>query len=708
MKILIGTDSRGVIPSKIHSIGPLTRNWVDVLLEDLRGSQDIVKFYRAVNDVYVFTLPQFKKHCLDLLDDYYDLAIIQTGWHEYVCPWPVDMQKSFYPDTYDDRYIIETQADGRVRYFNEKEIRDVVSQLKKVSKRQLFIGMQSLLNIPGSILGGEGISQKNIAESNAFFSELEVDYLPLPSDPNWALRYCSSDKIHYMDGPTRDVATYISRYINRLDDTLQSKILSHKESSTKITVDGVTKTYEEIINESQKIGNNIAGLTTEGDVVVIAKNTSFEQITAFLGCILYKRIPLFVQPNTGKVPTEILKSKLQHIADLVSPTLCFAEATDLDIFQSYFPTFSIIHDTKINIELPSVNRNDIAFIQLSSGTTAIPKVISVTHQQLIEHCDEYGTFIGLNSDDYISSWLPLYHDMGLIACFLMPFIKGIGFTHIDPFKWLSNPNLFYEDITKNKTTLVWLPNFAFAKLSNDTQVPETTNLSSIRQLISCAEPVSVNNVDDFYRNFTKFGLNGSAIRVCYALAENIFAVTQSTNVQYNENGYVSCGKLIPGSSIMIYDGQDVTGEGIGSVCIKSAYQPVKSDILGYYNTGDIGFIANEELYIIGRESDKIVSYGVNYFPYEFEEAVSCVAGIIPGRVVCFGVYNDSIGTQEIYLAAETNNATDKLRLTVYKAVNNIVKKVILVPHGYLLKTSSGKICRKSSRDKLIKDGYIGN
>lgn len=421
--------------------------------------------------------------------------------------------------------------------------------------------------------------------------------------------------------------------------------------------------------------------------IIIAKRTSIDQLCYFLGAMLAGYIPTIIPHPSSKVQNEFFEQKMLKIEKAVSPSLCVCDDEDIDIYAGYFNTISNISGG--NKQLNKVNKSpdETAFIQLSSGTTGIPKVIEISHKAVIAQCDEYATNLGLYKDDVIVSWLPLYHDMGLIACFMMPVLKGISFIHINAFEWLSNPSSLLENIQRHKGTHIWQPNFAFSYLAK--RCKNDFDLSSVKNWISCSE---ITNYDDVVRFASHFNIPLDNISNCYALAENVFAVSQSKGIK-TDNGCVSCGELLPGTSVLIENDK---------VLIKSSYLASNIDkVNGYYDTGDIGYIKNNELYISGRSDDMIIYYGKNIFPYEIEHNIGKIDGIIPGRVACVGVKN-ALGTQDINIIAETNNICDDVKQQIIQLMSKqfeVSCSVYLVEPGTIIKTSSGKINRKETLNK---------
>jgi len=284
-----------------------------------------------------------------------------------------------------------------------------------------------------------------------------------------------------------------------------------------------------------------------------------------------------------------------------------------------------------------------------------------------------------------------------------------------------------------------MPSFAFNYISKNAQLDDDIDLSSLIHVISCSEPTFHHDIVKFQERFRENKLNPDCVSVCYALAENVFAVSQSgqgpkpikkvyppgtkvgpgyteplhspaaqPGVRLAELGgvsYVSCGRVIPGVSIIIEkDGEDVTNDSEGRVMMRSFYEPhtnVRSDFHGYYDTGDVGFMRDQELYIIGRTKDSFVSYGVNVYPETIEHEISKMEGVIDGRVACFGVFSGQSGTHECHVCVETERSILENAISLrIREVFGLSAIVEIVPPGSLSKTSSGKISRSKTRERL--------
>ena len=178
----------------------------------------------------------------------------------------------------------------------------------------------------------------------------------------------------------------------------------------------------------------------------------------------------------------------------------------------------------------SRNPEDIVLLQHSSGTTGLQKGVALSHQAVFNQLDAYGESLSLNENDVIVSWLPLYHDMGLIAGFIMPVLSGVPLVLLSPFDWVRAPYKLLQSISKYSGTLVWLPNFAYnfsAQKIRDRHI-EGVDLSSLRAIINCSEPVRWESHQAFYERFKAYGLKSEMLQTSYAMAENVFSVTQSS------------------------------------------------------------------------------------------------------------------------------------------------------------------------------------
>ncbi len=491
-----------------------------------------------------------------------------------------------------------------------------------------------------------------------------------------------------------------------------------------------------------------------GDLVVVAYTQSLESIFAFWGAMSIGAIPSMFTTLTPKLDPNVYMnnlSELVRISDVraVLTTDDFAitlrERVACPVFSS--SELTEYHETTFLLYTPEPD--DIAFLQHSSGTTGLQKGVALSHRAVLNHVASYSESLLLNENDVIVSWLPLYHDMGLIAGFLLPLIQGIPLILMSPFDWVSHPALLLRTIQEYNGTLTWLPNFAYNHMARRIRQRDTENISlaSVRAFINCSEPVHAESHALFLERFAPNGVTPEMLTVSYAMAENTFAVTQTplqtaTRVLIIDRvalqaeltaipvpsdhptatQQVSCGKPIAGVEVKVVNpqGASLYDMAVGEVLVRSNSMLTEYykradlnpfDAEGWYRTGDRGYLLDGEVYIIGRSKDLIINAGKNVYPQDIEAIVNGVAGIHAGRAVVFGVPDEREGTELIAVVAEVDTQDPEERRQILQAIRQTVVQqsevtvnfVKLVAGGWLIKTSSGKIARSQNRDKWLSE-----
>jgi fatty-acyl-CoA synthase len=406
------------------------------------------------------------------------------------------------------------------------------------------------------------------------------------------------------------------------------------------------------------------------------------------------------------------------------------------------------HEPGANFTPYAPDPHEIAFLQHSSGTTGLQKGVALSHRAVLNQLASYSEAIRLVEEDVVVNWLPLYHDMGLIAGFLLPLFQGLPLVLMSPFDWVSRPAALFRAIDRHRGSLCWLPNFAYNHCARRIRRRDTEGLSaaSMRLFINCSEPVYDESHRLFLERFAGLGVRPEMLAVSYAMAENTFGVTQTPAGEQpildiidrsllEETGKarsvdhdhpqavikVSCGVPISGTAVRVEDGQGrplaerVVGElVIRSDCMLSEYyrrpdlQPFHE---GWYRTGDRGYLAEGEVYIVGRSKDLIINAGKNVYPQDIEAIVNGVEGVHAGRAVAFGVPDEREGTELIAVVAEMRDPAllddlparksmeKAIRLEVVRQSETTLSYVKLVGPKWLIKTSSGKIARGENRKK---------
>ncbi|NMC28822.1 MAG: fatty acyl-AMP ligase [Pelolinea sp.] len=504
-----------------------------------------------------------------------------------------------------------------------------------------------------------------------------------------------------------------------------------------------------------------------GDIIILVLQHSLELIYAYYGAILAGAIPSIMPFLTEKLLPEKYQQDFQSLVKIIQPEsiITYQEFKQgvFDQFSQQLPVHSMLLCEEIALEgeplpagLPGLTRDsqDIVLLQHSSGTTGLQKGVALTHQAVFQQLEHYSKAIHLAPQkDVIVSWLPLYHDMGLIACFLMPILCGVPLVMMSPFDWVKAPYRLFTSISNYHGTLCWLPNFAYnfcAKKIRDSQLEEV-DLSSLRAVINCSEPVRYESHQAFLQKYRPFGFKASALAASYAMAENVFAVTQggvdfplvedhidrddfqmhkkATPVTPGAAGVImlSTGRPIESVAVQVIDEQGkLLGERqIGEViiqsdCLFTGYYnrpdiTEKSVLNGWFKTGDYGYLAEGEVYITGRKKDLIIVGGKNIYPQDLEAIAMEVEGVHPGRVVAFGIFNESSGTEDVVIVAEANKGAEdkeeignaiKEKVTRNSAI--ALRHVLVVDEKWLIKTSSGKIARSANKEKYLAQLHLPN
>jgi acyl-CoA synthetase (AMP-forming)/AMP-acid ligase II len=395
-----------------------------------------------------------------------------------------------------------------------------------------------------------------------------------------------------------------------------------------------------------------------------------------------------------------------------------------------------------------VGPDDIALLQHSSGSTGLKKGVALSHRAVLGHVREYADVLGLRAEDRIASWLPLYHDMGLIACTVLPLVAGVPVSALSPLHWVTRPGTLLHLVSEDKATLCWLPNFAYEFLATRVRTSqiEGVRLDSVRGWVNCSEPTIAQSHRRFLERFAPLGVRAETLWTCYAAAETTFAITQSSDrvpprVERVQRGpfleqrqalpvtdadepwmeTMSGGVPMPRTEIRIVDdgGRDLPERHVGEIAIRSAAlfsgyfrQPEATAAVlkdGWYFSGDLGYRAQGHVFVTGRKKDIIIIGGRNYYPQDLERIVSEVEGIHPGRVVALGHDDAQLGTQRLIVLAEaeTDAFVDdpallaRIRAAVSERMDCVIDDLRVLSHMWLLKTSSGKIARRPNLQKYL-------
>lgn len=503
-----------------------------------------------------------------------------------------------------------------------------------------------------------------------------------------------------------------------------------------------------------------------GEVVVLILQHGEDLAYAFWGAILHGAIPSIMPFLTEKLSPERYRADLSALISVTQPAVIATYSEfesevrsalrEDDSVREVIVTTQVEKKNELDFDsLSGFQRNpeDIVILQHSSGTTGLQKGVALSHRAVFNQLDAYGKALKLTDSDAVVSWLPLYHDMGLIAGFIMPILSGIHLVLQSPFDWVRAPYKLMQAVTKYRGTLSWLPNFAYnfcAQKIRDRHL-EGVDLSSWRAITNCSEPVRWESHNAFYEKFKGYGLKREALQTSYAMAENVFAVTQSplgsepavlkiereafmsecvaklvsdaSGGEHLAMKMMSSGRPLENVEVKVLDENrnELPDRVIGEVALRSdcmltgyyhrddATQQAFHD--GWYLTGDYGFISAGEVFVSGRKKDMIIVGGKNVYPQDLEALTYEVTGVHAGRSVAFGIFDEEQGTEDVVIIAEVDSedpveqqkVADAIRLHVTKNSAIALRYVKVVDPKWILKTSSGKTARSANKEKFLKE-----
>ena len=395
---------------------------------------------------------------------------------------------------------------------------------------------------------------------------------------------------------------------------------------------------------------------------------------------------------------------------------------------------------------------DIAFLQYTSGSTGSPRGVVLTHANLLSNIRSMRKAINIQADDVAVSWLPLYHDMGLIGAWFVPLSTCVPLVSLSPLAFLTRPERWLRAISIHRGTLSPAPNFAYelcVRKVADSQL-DNLDLSCWRAALNGAEPVRPETIDRFAEKFGRCGFRREALLPVYGLAEATLGVAaprmgagahvdRILRTEFQAEGkavpvdaggdnaleFVSAGQPLPRVEVRIVDehGNTLPARVEGRLHFRgpaatSGYyrnpEATKELITpdGWLNSGDLAYLAEGEVYITGRAKDLIIKGGRNIYPQEIEEIAGRVKGVRTGCVVAFGVPDAASGTERLVVAAEARDAREGKRIAgeitaeVSERIGLPPDAVEILPVHAIPKTSSGKLRRSETR-RLYMEGKLG-
>lgn len=523
-------------------------------------------------------------------------------------------------------------------------------------------------------------------------------------------------------------------------------------------------TYGELAARAKRIAQGlIARDILPGDRVGVMIPTSIEFFVTFFGILYAGAIPVPIYPPMRlsqfeehlRRQTGILRNAGARL--LITMPEGRQPASLLgNLVESLTAIVSVadIEATASTTALPQLkDASATALIQYTSGSTGDPKGVVLTHGNLLANIRAMGTTMDASSADVFVSWLPLYHDMGLIGAWLGCLHYAARLYVMSPLSFLIRPQSWLWAMHRYRATFSASPNFGFelclAKVADDDL--EGLDLSSLRMVANGAEPVSVQTLRKFTERFSRYGFPARAMAPVYGLAESSVGlafpplgrkpiIDRVNRDQLSIHGIAdpaglddpavveipACGQPLAGHEIRVVDeaGYELGERREGRIEFRGP-----SATRGYFrneaktrelfhgdwlDTSDRGYVAGGDIFVTGRIKDIIIRAGRHLYPQEIEEAVANVPGVHKGGVVVFGVPDRTSGTERVVVLVETRETDQAARAGLQARAHEVVTdvagtppdEIVLAPPRTVPKTSSGKIRRSAARD-LYQSGHIG-
>ena len=515
--------------------------------------------------------------------------------------------------------------------------------------------------------------------------------------------------------------------------------------------------YAELREDSLALAQRFITLGIKpGDRIALIAETGPEFAGCFFGAVYAGAWPVPLPLPTSFGGREAYVDQLQVQLDSCDPKLllfpaeltefCSAAAAKRGIDAREWESLAPVEEA--NADLPTPDADDIAYLQYSSGSTRFPHGVAVTHRALLDNLRAHGIGLEVKETDRCISWLPWYHDMGLVGCFLSPISLQISVDYLKTEDFARRPLAWLDMITRNPgTSLSYSPTFGYdicsRRMSSQTRAEDRFDLARWRIAGNGADMIRPDVMQSFVDSFAGAGFQAGAFCPSYGLAEATLAVSlmppgegiRLELVEENEllggvpddserprryRAVVNCGKPVTGMAIEVRgsDGAELPDRGIGRVFVRgtsvmhSYFRDEESTKAclsddGWLDTGDMGYMSHGYIFIVGRAKDMIIINGRNYWPQDIEWAVEQLPGFKSGDIAAFAITGPSgEETPAVLVHCRVSDPDERGRLRNdirerVHAITGISPVVELVPPRTLPRTSSGKLSRTKARSLYL-------
>jgi amino acid adenylation domain-containing protein len=512
--------------------------------------------------------------------------------------------------------------------------------------------------------------------------------------------------------------------------------------------DAVSLTFAEVERSARTVAAHLQSAGAAGERALVLHPPGLPYISALLGCFYAGVIAVPAYPPRFNRSMERLRDIVIDARARFALTTSaaiekierFTDAEPILSALSWIATDSLNESLAQAWTAPALDSSSIAFLQYTSGSTSAPKGVVLTHGNLVANIEGIVRLLAITREDSGVSWLPPYHDMGLIGTILLPLCIGAQSTLLSPTAFLQRPFRWLHAISTYRATICSAPDFGYELCTRRINAAQIAllDLKSWRTALCGAERVRADTLERFARAFAPAGFRQAAFSPSYGLAESTVAVSCDISNEAPRMGslgdlsLVSCGHSLPGSEVLIVDpdtGARKPDDVIGEIWIRgpsvaqgywqkpelSRYTfaatllgAAKDGCARYLRTGDLGFLRGGELYVAGRIKDLIVLRGLNYYAEDVEETLAdCHPRLRMGGAAAIGV--DASGEERLVIVHEVDSIRDPpltemseaIKTRIGEAYGLMVHEVVLLPPGGLPKTSSGKVQRSRCRELYL-------
>lgn len=522
-------------------------------------------------------------------------------------------------------------------------------------------------------------------------------------------------------------------------------------------------TYSELVQRSGELAHELRQRNLVGKTALLLYPSSLDYLIAFFGCLFAGVIAVPAYPPKNNHHARRMDSIIHdsNVALVMTHSSISEKVKDYLNLEFCLETDSVRCDSSwINTQ---VDIDDVAYLQYTSGSTGNPKGVMVTHKNMLENCRLYARGVGIGNGGCHVSWLPLFHDMGLVQGILLPLWLKATAVFMPPEKFIQKPERWVKVMSEYRAIMTGGPNFAYDLCANRVTDEDIANLdlSTWKVAVNGAEPVHKKTLDKFIERFSAAHYSPATFYPGYGMAETTLYVTagdvdsikptiswvdehklKSNQLSFlapidgNAKAMVACGKLYPETLVKIVDPDtklELSEHCVGEIWVsgdivckgywnkESATEQTFKQMLSAYpgktflRTGDLGFIKEQQLYITGRIKDVIIVRGENHYPQDIEATVENVSEAFRKGGFC-AAFTVEIDNQEELIVVQEVERTKRKNLNI-ASINREVAKAVFMQHGLnvydlvlvlpgeTLKTSSGKIQRSGCKQKYLDSAY---